>query len=233
MDVLDRSVPDLLSPFLHASVDQDCLHLAQPWLQGFATAPVARFRPEVDGVDRWQLVVADSRSRTVASFEGTQKPPQEIAWDGLSPEGEPSPPGLIYSYVFEAFDRAGNKRSFAGQSFELPAYRVDSRDGPVMLISGAALRERGDSESGMVRDGIHPLLQEAASWLNLTTTLDNSLQIEIAARSFNEADILGQEVATTLETLLAGNPARVSIVTNVQADAPEMGVVLLRVVVER
>ena len=33
-------------------------------------------------------------------------------------------PGLTYSYVFEAFDRAGNKRNIVGPGFTVPAYRI-------------------------------------------------------------------------------------------------------------
>jgi hypothetical protein len=232
MDVLDRTVPDLLSPFLVMSSVQPCPHLARPWLNGFATAPVARFRPEVEGVERWQLTVADSRGRTVAAFEGNEKPPQEIAWDGLSLTGEPAPPGLTYSYAFEAYDRAGNKRSFAGPSFQLPAYRVDSGGGTVMLIAGAKLRERGEAAFGSVAGAgtaaPHPLLQEAASWLNLTTQIDTPLRIEVTARSYGEAEELGQKVLAAIEPLLAGDPARISVVTNVQAEAAEMGVAAIR-----
>ena len=51
-------------------------------------------------------------------------PPEEITWDGRSSRGEPVTPGLTYSYVFEAFDRAGNKRNFVGEGFRLTAYRL-------------------------------------------------------------------------------------------------------------
>src|SRR5207249_9291610 len=114
-------------------------YVAKPWLRRFATGPVARFRPEVTGAVRWRLLVADSRGQTVASFDGTGDPPKEIAWDGRTKSGALVTPGLTYSYVFEAYDRAGNKRNFVGPGFTVPAYRIQTAEGPVLTFGGSSL----------------------------------------------------------------------------------------------
>src|SRR5690349_2762382 len=148
LDVLDRTVPDLASPLVALSAQDRSPYLARPWLREFATGSVARFRPAVKGVVRWKLLVADSRGQTVASFEGTGDPPKEIAWDGRTKSGAPVTPGLTYSYVFEAHDRAGNKRNFVGQGFAVSAYRVDSPSGQTLVLSGHDLVVPGADGTG-------------------------------------------------------------------------------------
>ncbi|HEY3155624.1 MAG TPA: hypothetical protein VGK76_03215, partial [Candidatus Eisenbacteria bacterium] len=133
VDVLDRTVPDLVSPLVALSAEGRSPYVARPWLQQFATGSVARFRPAVKGVVQWKLLVANSRGETVATFDGKGDPPKEITWDGRTKSGAPVTPGLTYSYVFEARDRAGNKRNFVGQGFTVSAYRLDTPDGPVLV----------------------------------------------------------------------------------------------------
>src|SRR5207247_365782 len=113
-----------------------------------------RFHPQAEEVGRWKLTVADARGEEVTSFQGHGNPPGEIAWDGRSKEGRPVTPGLTYSYVFEAFDKAGNKRRFVGPGFRVSAYRTAGAEGPVMLFSGAEL-------SGS--DGDHDLSSDAGA----------------------------------------------------------------------
>src|SRR5207249_2707310 len=110
-EMLDRSTPDLSRPLLATTAREPSPYLAHPWLSRFASGAVARFHPQVKGVERWRLVIADSRGNAVASYMGHGDPPAEIAWDGRSAGGAPAVPGLTYSHVFEAWDRAGNKRS--------------------------------------------------------------------------------------------------------------------------
>jgi hypothetical protein len=131
--------------------------------------------------------------------------------------------------MFEAYDRAGNKRTFAGQSFQLSPYRLEESGRPTVLIPGTDLGGHGTAGS-IPNAAASPLIQETASWLNLTTPLDTSLRIEVTARSYGEAAALGQKVVDALRPLLAGDPARVSVVTNVQPEAPEAGVVLIEAI---
>jgi len=221
LDVLDRTVPDLVGPFLTVSAYERSPYSPQPWFDNFASGPVARFRPSVTGVDRWQLLVVDSRSEVVASFEGKKKPPEEIAWDGRREDGTPVPPGLTYSYVFEAFDRAGNKRRFMGNSFQIPPYRLDGDNGPLFMISGEQWRaaEQGRSD----RKFSHAYLLEVASWLNLYTEPNEPLQIVATARTFAEANTLGQQVQTALLPLLPGDDARIAVSAIAEPGAPDGG----------
>jgi hypothetical protein len=214
-DVLDRTMPDLVTPFLSLSTAERCPYLARPWLRDFASGAVARFQPDVKGVERWKLLVANSRGETVATFEGRGEPPKQILWDGRSRNGSPVVPGLTYSYAFEAHDKAGNKRNFVGRSFTVSAYRTDGRAGPALVFSA---RDLSDDRS-------MPIVLEAADAWNQVNHLRDPIRILATARTRDEANALARRVAAVFVAYTLGDPARVQTVAEVRADAPEGGVV--------
>ena len=228
LDVLDRTVPDLTTPLVALSSQDRSPYLARPWLREFATGSVARFRPAVKGVVRWKLLVADSRGETVASFEGTGDPPKEIAWDGRTKSGAPVTPGLTYSYVFEAHDRAGNKRNFVGQGFTVSAYRVDSPSGQTLVMSGHDLVIPGADGTGYgpaaTGSKESPIFLEVASWLNQSSKVREPVRVAVAARTMDQATSLANRAVTALSGHVIGDPARIQVVPEIAADAPEDGV---------
>jgi len=221
LDVLDRTVPDLVTPYLANTASWRSPYTPRPWVNRYATGSLARFQPAVSGVESWKLLVVDSRGEVVKEYADGKKLPKEIAWDGTDIQGNPVAPGLTYSYVFEAFDRAGNKRRIVGEGFQLPPYRLESDQGPIMLISGqqwlAADRDRTNNLAA------NPYLVETASWLNLYTAPRAPVQVTATARSFEEAKALGQKVQAALAPLLNGDPARLAVVTRVEPGAAEGG----------
>ncbi len=230
MDVLDRTRSDWSSPLLALSAQARSPYVGRPWLREFATGPVARFRPAVKGVVRWKLLVADSRGETVASFDGTGDPPKEIAWDGRTKSGAPVTPGLTYSYVFEAHDRAGNKRNFVGQGFSVSLYRIETPAGQVLVMSG---RDLASAETGFAGFGagarmgskdVSPIFLEVASWLNQSTMVREPLRVAVVARSLDQATMLASRAVTALSGRVIGDPARIQTVTQIAPDAPEDGV---------
>jgi hypothetical protein len=225
-DIINRTGVDLVKPLLDRSAGERPTCYSRPWLDNFVTGGVARFRPTIEGVDRWRLLVADSKGDTVAGFEGKGKPPKEIAWDGRTPDGNFAAPGLVYSYVLEAYDRAGNKRNFVGEGFELPSYRIEGASG-AMLFSGAELDHASTAYGGGARSSA--ILLEVASWLNQEQEIARPVVIEITAREFSQAKYLADEISRQLKPLLLGDPVRVRTVTNVQPDAPERGTVAITV----
>jgi hypothetical protein len=225
-DVIARSGVDLIAPYLARSAGERPTCYTRPWLATLVTDGVARFRPAVEGVDRWRLLVADSKGDTVASFEGSGKPPKEIAWDGRSLRGGFAAPGLVYSYVLEAYDRAGNKRNFVGEGFELPAYRIDG-DERAILFSGAELDAKSAEYGGRTTPSV--VLLETASWLNQERDISAPVVVQITAREFRQAQYLADEITRQLQPLLLGDPMRVRTVTDVQPDAPERGTVTISV----
>jgi hypothetical protein len=226
-DVLDRTVPDLGAPMLQSSAQLATPALAHPWLGHFITGAVARFRPEVKGVERWKLTIVDSKGQNVAAFEGTGEPPREISWDGRTTGGGLVTPGLTYSYVLEARDRAGNKRNFVGQGFKVSAYRIDSIDNPMMVFTGRELSAPDPSRPPSASDerGAAPILIEAAGWLNQSPKALQSVRVTATARTMDQATSLCALVTRQMAPYLLGDPARVQSLTDVQPDAPEGGAV--------
>jgi hypothetical protein len=227
-DVLDRTVPDLGAPMLHSTALAGTPALAHPWLGHFLTGAVARFRPDVKGVERWKLTIVDSKGQAVAGFEGKGEPPSEIAWDGRTNGGGLVVPGLTYSYVLEARDRAGNKRNFVGQGFKVSAYRLDSIENPMMVFTGREL-PASDPTRPASSPGDHevtaPILVEAAGWLNQSPKAVQSVKVTATARTAEQAQSLCALVTRQMTPYLLGDPARVLTQTEVQPDAPEGGAV--------
>jgi hypothetical protein len=231
-DVLDRTVPDLTSPLLALSAQEHSPYLGRPWLHRFATGPVATFHPDLKDVERWTLLIADSRGKTVASYSGKGSPPHDIVWDGRAKDGTSVVPGLTYSYVLEAFDRAGNKRNFVGEGFQVSTYRVDTPQGPVLAFSGEDLKAAETSgwnaEARSAAATAPPMLVvEAASWLNQSGSPRTPIRVTATARTFEQANQLAGGVAHALTPLLLGDPSRVQPVTDVQPDAPADGAVTI------
>jgi len=227
-DVLDRVPPDLMTAYLASSAQERTPYSGRPWLGQFASGAVARFHPEVKGADRWRLVVADSRGQTVTSFEGKGTPPKEIVWDGKAAAGAYVTPGVTYSYVFEAKDKAGNKRNFVGEGFSVSAYRLDGADGPTLAFSGLEIA-KGSATSpygaaGATR-GTPTILLEAASWLNQSPHVTRVVRVTATGRSAEQARSLANQVTTALAAHTIGDPARIQAVPVVATDAPDGGTV--------
>jgi hypothetical protein len=228
-DILDRVPPDLTTAYLAGSAQEQTPYTGRPWLGHFASGAVARFHPDVKGTDRWRLVVADSRGTTVTSFEGKGTPPKEIVWDGKSTAGAFVTPGVTYSYVFEAKDKAGNKRNFVGEGFRISAYRLDGPEGPTLAFSGLELLPSGSATSPYGSSGASratpTILLEAASWLNQSPNVTRVVRVTATGRSAEQARALANQVTTALAIHTIGDPARIQAVPTVATDAPDGGTV--------
>jgi len=223
-DVLTRTTPDPLPPLAALSAHAPSPYVAQPWLERFSTGALARFRPEVENVDHWRLTIADSRGVEVAKFEGKGQPPKEIAWNGSGKDGGSATPGRTYSHVFEAWDRAGNRRHFVGRGFSVNAYRLETASGPVLQFTG------GELDKGGATPATGPLLAEAASWLQQAPEPSRPIRVTAIARSADRAAGLADRVVRGLAPLMTGDPMRVRPLTQVQTDAPPDGLVKIEYV---
>ena len=228
-DVLNRVSPDLTTKYLALSATQPTPYLGRPWLRQFATGPVAKFQPNVKGVERWKLVVADSKGELVRTFEGKGDPPKEITWDGRTQNGKLVTPGLTYSYYMEAFDKAGNKRNFVGEGFKVSAYRADTPAGPVLVFSGMSVIASQKSSYGMgsalANRAVAPVILETVSWLNQSTRVQQPVTIAVSARSYEQANLIAKQVGMTMTDLALGDPSRIKAVAEVAPDAADGGVV--------
>jgi hypothetical protein len=222
-DVLQRSGIDIVGPLPIESIDDVCPFLARPWLQQFRSGGVARFRPSLEGVERWRLVIADSRADTVASFDGKDEPPEEIVWDGRTLSGDPMLPGVTCSYVLEAWDKAGNRRNFVGQGFDLPAYRIANEDEMVLMFSADELPSVTSASASLP-----PVLSDVASWLN-QADVTQPIDVRVTASSFDHAKTLAESLVAALRPRVLGDPGRLRALHDVRPDAPEGGTVSVTV----
>lgn len=218
LDILDRTMPDLVTPFLLTSTALATPYAPRPWVVSFATGPVARFTPVMAGVASWKLQVVDSRGETAMVFAGRGNPAVEIPWDGMRLDGTPAPPGYTYSYLLEAWDDAGNQRRFVGDGFALPAYRRDLAAACEFLISGEQwLRSEGRSNERSV------LAYEIAHWINLRCEPSVPLQVIATHRSAGEARGLAARVVRELAPLVGGDPDRIVVEIRIAEAAPPAG----------
>jgi len=218
-DVLGAESFDFVSPVLERPVFERTPYAPRPWLDEFRTGPVARFKPEVSGVERWSLEVADSRGKTVAKFGGEGKPPKELTWDGTTTDGTPARSDLTYSYVLNASDKAGNKRSFLGDSFQVPPRVVETKD--AVGLSFAVSIDKADALSPA-------LALDAASRLNQAGDPSKPVHVEVTAPTFQLAKSIADDVVAALRPNLLGDPARIVAVTNVDAGGGEYASVTIR-----
>ena len=221
MDVLAESGVDVDAPLANLTTWQACPYRAMPWLSHYRAGAVARFHPQMKDVDRWWLTIADSRSDTLATFQGKGDPPKEIAWDGRARNGSLVAPGITCSYVLEAIDRAGNRRSFVGPGFDLPSYRVRTRDAEVLLFSGSELGDIAALTDGAAVPA--PILLETASWLNQIEPSGGPIEVHVSARSSDQARRLGDGIVAALTPRVIGDRNRVRTLADVRPDAPLAG----------
>ena len=226
-EMLDRSTPDLSLPLLATTAREPSPFLAHPWLSRFATGAVARIRPQVKGVERWRLVIADSHGNAVASYQGRGDPPAEIAWDGRTAGGATAVPGLTYSHVFEAWDRAGNKRSFVGEGFQIPAFRLEPATGPVLVFSGAEMAGSPGRTAPGTPAAIAPIVIEAGGWINHGAPPDQPLRVTVSARTLDQARALALDLARQLAAVTLGDPGRIQTSATAQPDAPPEGTIII------
>ncbi len=229
-DVLNRTFPDMTVPLFTSSTWAPCPYLGHPWLEEFTTGSVAVFHPSMEGVDRWRLEVVDGRGNPVAAFEGKGKPPREIAWDGQERGGATAVPGRTYSYVFTSFDRAGNKRTFVGDGFEVSAYRSGDLEHPLFVFNGDdLLMEKGSEFSARrsSRSQVPPVMIEVASWINQIPSSSTPIRVTVVARSGEQAKVLGGRIVGLLEGLIPAAKSRVQSVSQVELDAPPSGVITI------
>jgi len=93
LDILDRTLPDLVKPFLDTSIVASSAYVPRPWFSSYTSGAVARFTPNLDSVASWKLQIVDSRGRTAMVFVGEGRPAGLIEWDGVRLNGTPAPPG--------------------------------------------------------------------------------------------------------------------------------------------
>ena len=102
-------------------------------------APVKSFHTEFEKLQHWQLDITAGDGAHFRRIDGAGNPPENLSWDGLSDNGEPLRAGENYAYSFTATDQAGNRRTFPGTSFRVPAFSLQLGDSLLVELGQSTL----------------------------------------------------------------------------------------------
>jgi hypothetical protein len=103
--------------------------LPLPELTNISPGPAKVFFLNFEELASWKIDVFTSDGKKVRTLSGEGKPPKSIAWDGRRDDNTPLIPGESYAYSLTAIDRAGNRRTFPGGAFSVPALFLKDDDG--------------------------------------------------------------------------------------------------------
>jgi len=106
-----------------------------PELVGIIPEPPKVFHVDFKDLANWKLEIFASDGSKFRSLSGEGDPPKSISWNGRGDSGNPLIPGEKYAYSFTAIDKAGNRRTFPGEAFSVPALYLSSDQGVWIGIS--------------------------------------------------------------------------------------------------
>jgi len=216
--LLSPATLDLYSPLPERTREIRSPYRSRFWADTFRRGNVARFRPALEGVESWSLTIADSRGLEVSKFGKNGAPPEILGWNGKTSKGEYALPGRRYSFVLEAADRAGNRRSFVGDGFKLPAYAVESSGGVTLLLS------RSDLQGGSKAVPPAPILY-AATRIN-QTPVTAPVTVTVTASDYKSGEAVAKDVVRKIRLLMLGDPSRMSTKVAVEKGVEDPAVVI-------
>jgi len=102
---------------------------SSPELVEISPEPAKLFHVNFEELAHWKLDILASDGNIFCSLNGEGDPPKSIQWDGRGDSGDPLTPGEKYAYSFTATDKAGNRRTFPGEAFVVPAIYLSTDKG--------------------------------------------------------------------------------------------------------
>jgi len=115
------------------------LRLSHPELANIPPAPVKVFHITMANIGRWEFNITASDGSLFRTISGEGNPPQQLGWDGRSDQGLPLVPGHRYAYSMTAVDKAGNRGTFPGQSFTIPAFYLQNEETFLIGLAGSEI----------------------------------------------------------------------------------------------
>lgn len=112
------------------------VHISHPELARIPPAPVKVFHIAMTNIRRWVFSITARDGSVFRKISGEGNPPQQLKWDGKSDQGLPLMAGHKYAYSMTAVDKAGNRGTFPGQSFTIPAFYLQEEDTVLVGIAG-------------------------------------------------------------------------------------------------
>lgn len=113
--------------------------ISSPELVEINPEPAKVFHVNFENLAHWKLDILSSDGIVFFTLNGENDPPESIAWDGRGNSGDPLIPGEQYAYSFTATDKAGNRRSFPGEAFSVPALCLTTVEGAWVGLSNTLL----------------------------------------------------------------------------------------------
>jgi hypothetical protein len=114
-------------------------NLSQPEFANIRTQPIKIFHAQFSDLSKWSLTIHESNGSLYKTISGENNPPGSIFWDGIGEQDQLLNPGQNYTYNFIATDKAGNKRTFPGETFSISAYHFTTGDSLFVGISCSKL----------------------------------------------------------------------------------------------
>ena len=112
---------------------------SSPEMVEIGPAPAKVFHVDFEDLASWKLDVLTGDGTIFCSLKGEGDPPNLIPWDGHGDSGSPLTPGEQYAYSFTATDKAGNRRTFPGEAFSVPALYLNTENGLWIGLSNSLL----------------------------------------------------------------------------------------------
>ena len=193
--------------------DSFTFKLISPAFANIQPQPVKVFHASFSDLKYWEMHIFRSNGDVFYTVSGDGNPPADIPWDGIGNSGEMLVPGHNYSFSFTAVDRAGNKKTFPGQTFTIvAAFFADSSGTQIRIANSELFDSRGSSLSR----NVEKYIQEIALLRNLYSTsgrVSMQSQHSLAAHFFDRLRALFSEKDVSPVSLLAaaGNEGCVAI----------------------
>lgn len=128
--------------------DSFVFKLISPAFANIRPQPVKVFHANFSDLKYWEVHIFRSNGDVFYTVSGEGDPPANIPWEGKGNAGELLVPGHNYSFSFTAVDRAGNKKTFPGQTFTIPAtFFADSSGTWIRIANSELFDSRGSSLS--------------------------------------------------------------------------------------
>lgn len=187
--------------------------LISPAFANIQPQPVKVFHASFSDLKYWEMHIFRSNGDVFYTVSGDGNPPADIPWDGIGNSGEMLVPGHNYSFSFTAVDRAGNKKTFPGQTFTIvAAFFADSSGTQIRIANSELFDSRGSSLSR----NVEKYIQEIALLRNLYSTsgrVSMQSQHPLAANFFDRLRALFSEKDVSPVSLpaAAGNEGCVAI----------------------
>ena len=179
-----KSIDVKQKPIEESSSNIMKMQLSSPEFAGIRPAPVKIFKVKIKNLDRWQLDITSSDGSLFRSIIGKGTPPGKITWDGKSNTGDPLVAGHTYAYGFTAVDKAGNKKTFTGRSFSVPAFYLQQGDTLLIGLAGSILFT---SDGIRLKPAAEQFAHEVAS---LIRYFSNQGKISVAGQNPNTSKFL-------------------------------------------